>query len=64
MPVSYAKDFLDRIAELSGATPWFYGYASNINSTDYSTISKYPLWMASYLPRYEGAGFVDDPDNI
>lgn len=64
MPVSYAKEFLDRIAELSGATPWFYGYAGNVNSTDYSSIAKYPLWMASYLYRYFGAGFVDDPDNI
>ena len=64
MPVWYAKDFLDRIAELSGATPWFYGYAKNIDSTDYSDISDYPLWMASYLYRYDGAGFIDDPDNI
>ena len=62
MPVSYAKAFLDRIAELSGATPWFYGYASNVNSTDYSSISKYPLWIASYLNRYDGAGWETDPE--
>jgi len=64
MPVSYAEAFLDRIAELSGATPFFYGYASNINSTDYSSISGYPLWMANYLYRYDGAGWIDDPVNI
>lgn len=63
MPVSYARAFLDRIAELSGATPFFYGYASNVNSTDYGAIAKYPLWMASYLDRYSGGGFVDDPYN-
>lgn len=64
MPVSYAKAFLDRIAELGGAVPMFYGYASNINSTDYSTIAGYPLWMASYLDRYDGAGWVSDPSNV
>ena len=62
MPISYAKDFLDRIAELSGATPWFYSYASYANSHDFSAIAKYPLWMASYLYRYEGAGFETDPE--
>ena len=63
MPVSYAKAFLDRIKQLSGATPMFYGYASNVNSTDYSSIAHYPLWMASYLNRYDGAGWVDSPAN-
>ena len=63
MPVSYAKAFLDRIAELSGATPMFYGYAANVNSTDYSSIAHYPFWMASYLDRYNGSGWVDDPTN-
>jgi len=59
MPVSYAKAFLDRIAELSGATPFFYAFASNVNSTDYNSIAHCPLWMASYLYRYDGAGWVD-----
>lgn len=63
MPVSYAKAFLDRIAELSGATPMFYGGASDVNNKDYSSISKYPLWMASYLYRYDGSGFVVSPVN-
>ena len=64
LPVSWAREWLDTIAERTGATPWFYGYASNVNSTDYSSIAQYPLWMASYLDRYIGSGFIDDPDQI
>ena len=60
---SWAREWLDIIAERTGATPWFYGYASNINSTDYSSVAeKYPLWMASYLNRYNRAGFEDNPE--
>ncbi len=62
-PVSWAATWLSIIAEKTEATPWFYGYASNVNSTDYSGITQYPLWMASYLHRYEGAGFEHDPVN-
>ena len=61
--VAWAKKWLTIVENKTGATPWFYAYASNVNSTDYSSISGYPLWMASYLNRYDGAGFVDDPDN-
>lgn len=64
MPVSYAKEWLDTVAKKTGSTPMFYGYASNVNSTDYSAIKKYPLWMASYLDRYAGGeGYVDNPVN-
>lgn len=64
MPVSYAKAWLDTVADRTGSTPMFYGYASNVNSTDYSAISGYPLWMASYLDRYSGgSGYVDNPAN-
>ena len=63
LPASWAREWLDIVAERTGATPWFYGFASNVNSTDYSNIaSKYPLWMASYLNRYDGVGFEDDPE--
>ena len=63
LPQSWAREWLDIVAERTGATPWFYGYASNINSTDYSSVAeKYPLWIASYLNRYDGAGFEDDPE--
>lgn len=65
MPVSYAKEWLDVVAEATGSTPVFYAYASYLNSRDHSLIKDYPLWMASYLYRYEGgSGYVDDPDNI
>ena len=64
MPVSYAKAWLDTVASKTGSTPMFYGYASYINSRNHSAISKYPLWMASYLNRYEwGQGYVSNPDN-
>ena len=62
---TWAKEWLDIVAEKTEATPVFYGYASNINNTDYSQIaSTYPLWMASYLDRYAGYGFQDDPEQI
>ena len=64
MPVSYAKAWLDTVAKATGATPVFYGYASYLNSRDHSAIKKYPLWMASYLYRYEnGKGYVSNPAN-
>lgn len=64
MPVSYAKAWLDTVASKTGSTPLFYGYASYLNSRNHSAISKYPLWMASYLNRYErGSGYVSNPDN-
>lgn len=62
-PVSWAKSWLDKVAKETGATPWFYGYASNVNSTDYAAIKNYPLWMASYLNRYAYQGYASDPVN-
>lgn len=63
-PVSYAKAWLDTVAKATGSTPMFYGYASYLNSRSHDSIKKYPLWMASYLNRYEwGTGYVDNPDN-
>lgn len=64
LPASWAREWLDIVARETGATPFFYGYASNVNSTDYSSLTMYPLWMASYLDRYSGGGFVDDPVNV
>jgi GH25 family lysozyme M1 (1,4-beta-N-acetylmuramidase) len=63
-PVSYAKEWLDTVAKATGSTPVFYGYAYYLNNRDHSAIAKYPLWMASYLNRYEwGSGYVKDPAN-
>ena len=65
LPSSWAREWLDIVSEQTGATPWFYGYASNINNTNYSIISeKYPLWMASYLDRYSGGGFENNPEQL
>lgn len=64
LPVSWAKEWLDTIKRETGVTPWFYGYASYLNSRDHSEIAHYPLWMASYLSRYEHHGWIDDPVNI
>lgn len=63
LPVSWPHEWLDIVAAETGARPMFYGYASYINSRDHSEIAQYPLWMASYLDRYDGAGWVDDPEN-
>ena len=43
LPVSWAKEWLDTVAKKTGTTPIFYAYASNVNATNYSLISKYPL---------------------
>ena len=62
--IAYAKAWLDAVAKATGATPLFYARAGFINEVDCSSIKKYPLWMASYLYRYEnGKGYVDDPAN-
>ncbi len=61
LPIAWAREWLDAIARETGATPMFYSGASYINSTDCSQIAHYPLWKASYLSRYSGSGFVDNP---
>jgi len=62
--ILYAKEFLDTVASKTGSTPLFYARAGYINEVDCSSIKKYPLWMASYLYRYEnGKGYVNDPVN-
>lgn len=63
LPASWAREWLENVSSALGSTPFFYGYASNVNSTDYSALAGYPLWMASYLNRYDGAGWVEDPAN-
>lgn len=64
LPVSWAREWLDIVAGETGAKPFFYAYASYLNSSDHSELTSYPLWMASYLNKYQGADWVDDPDNI
>ena len=62
-PPSWCAEWFEIVAARTKAKPMFYGYASNVNSTDYSSIVVYPLWMASYLSRYDGSGFVTNPVN-
>lgn len=64
LPQEWALEWMQIVERELGATPVFYAYASHLNSKDYSKVAaRYPLWMASYLTRYEGAGWVDDPRN-
>jgi hypothetical protein len=42
----------------------FYAYASYLNSRDHGELVKNPLWMASYLSRFAGQGYQDDPEQI
>ena len=64
LPQSWAREWLDIVADRTGATPFFYCYAGALNGSDFSQLTKYPLWMASYLQRYYYGGWVADPDNI
>lgn len=64
LPVSWPREWLDAVAAETGSTPFFYAYAAYLNSRDHSELTRYPLWMASYLSRYSYGGWVDDPDNI
>lgn len=64
LPVAWAREWIDTVARETGATPFFYTGASYINSTDCSGITKYPLWKASYLTRYAGGGYADDPVDV
>ena len=59
----WAANWMQLVKDEVRAEPMFYGYASNVNATDYSSCVKFPLWMASYLNRYIGAGFVHEPIN-
>ena len=63
-PVSWAREWLDIVSAELGATPIFYAYASYVAWKDLSSLSHYPLWMASYLNKYDGVGWVDNPDNV
>ena len=45
---SWAKGFLDYVAQQTGSIPVFYSYESMINANNYSSFSNYPLWVAKY----------------
>lgn len=62
LPISWAREWMDIVASETGANPWFYSGASFVNSSDCRSISGRPLWMAAYLNKYNGTGFLSDPD--
>ena len=61
LPVSWAREWLDRVADATGAQPWFYSYSSYINSCSCADIAGYPLWVAAYYAGYDPMGYQDDP---
>lgn len=46
---AWAKEWLDRVKEVTGVRPVFYTYESCVNSYNFSSIIEYPLWVARYL---------------
>lgn len=57
--VSYAKEFLDRLQELTGVKALLYTYNNCVNSYDWSPVVKgdYGLWNAGYYAGYQTMGY-------
>lgn len=53
----WAKEFLDRVKELTGVKPLIYMSASVVNGNNWSDVAKadYGLWIAGYPARYNVA---------
>lgn len=65
LPQEWAVEWMERVGRELGATPMFYAYASHLAEGDYDKVAaRWPLWMASYLNRYIGSGWVNDPVNV
>lgn len=60
----WIHEWLDTVSRETGSVPFFYIGANDLSNYDFRGLTDYPLWFASYLFRYEGAGWVDDPANI
>lgn len=52
--VDWAKEFLDRVKELTGVKPLIYMSASPVNAYDWSSVANadYGLWIAGYPAKY------------
>ena len=61
---SWIRRWLDIVASETGATPMLYLGGEDVKNRDFSNVAMYPLWLASYLYRYQGAGWVENPDCI
>lgn len=64
LPIAWALEWLAIVERETGATPFFYSGASYVNNTDCAAIARFPLWKASYLTRYAGSGYADDPVDV
>lgn len=59
--VSWAREWLDYVAEATGATPGIYMSKSVCSSQDWSSVAgRYPLWVAQY-GSMEQTGWQDSP---
>lgn len=60
-PVSYAKEWLDRVYEVAGVRAGIYMSESVCREQDWSSVSEdYPLWVAQY-PNYDQTGWLSTP---
>lgn len=52
LPLSWAREWMDRVTERTGVKPLFYSYASYVQNTDMTAIisGDYGLWIAAYGP--------------
>ena len=57
--VGYAKEFLDRLYELTGVKALLYTYNNCVNSYDWSSVvaADYGLWNAGYYAGYQTMGY-------
>ena len=57
--VAYAKEFLDRLQELTGVKGLLYTYNNCVNSYDWSSVvaADYGLWNAGYYAGYQTMGY-------
>lgn len=57
--VAYAKEFLDRLQELTGVKALLYTYNNCVNSYDWSSVvaADYGLWNAGYYAGYQQMGY-------
>lgn len=63
LPLSWAREWMDRVTERTGVKPLFYSYASYVQNTNMQPIisGDYGLWIASYGPGNR-SGFAQAPE--
>ena len=63
LDAGWYKEWMDIVSSELGSDCLFYTGAYVVNHKDLDIISNRPLWMASYLYKYYGSGFLYDPYN-